>query len=158
MREIGIGIIGYGGIARIHAMAYKSIPFHYGLPARTVKIVGVADVNAKAAESAAGELDCEMWTTDYQELLARGNVDVIDVCVPNHLHEEIILAAAAAGKHIFCEKPLSMDLAQGKRIVAAVEQAEVKNQLNFNFRFYPAVSRAHHAATSRSSSRKVRPR
>jgi predicted dehydrogenase len=142
MREIGIGIVGYGGVARVHAMAYKSIPFHYGLPARTVKIVGVADLNAKSAESAAGELDCEMWTTDYQELLVRENVDVIDICVPNHLHEEIILAAAAAGKHIFCEKPMSMDLAQGKRIVAAVGQAGVKNQLNFNFRFYPAVSRA----------------
>jgi predicted dehydrogenase len=69
-------------------------------------------------------------------------VDVVDICVPNHLHEEIILAAAATGKHIFCEKPLSIDVAQGKRIVAAVERAGVKNQLNFNFRYFPAISRA----------------
>jgi predicted dehydrogenase len=69
-------------------------------------------------------------------------VDLVDICVPNHQHEELILAAIAAGKHIFCEKPLAMDVLQGKRIVAAVEQAGVKNQLNFNFRFYPALSRA----------------
>jgi levoglucosan dehydrogenase len=67
---------------------------------------------------------------------------LVDICVPNHLHEEIILAAAEAGKHIYCEKPLAMDVAQGQRIVSAVEQAGVKNQLNFNFRYYPAVTRA----------------
>lgn len=142
MREIGIGMVGYGGVARVHAMAYRAIPYHYGLPAGLVNIVGVADVNAKAAELAASELDCKLWTTDYRELLRRQDVDVIDICVPNVLHEEIILETAAAGKHIFCEKPLAMDVAQGRRIVAAVEHAGVKNQLNFNFRFYPAISRA----------------
>jgi predicted dehydrogenase len=50
MRPIGIGMIGYGGVARVHALAYRAIPFHYGIPAGTVKIVGIADVNAKAAE------------------------------------------------------------------------------------------------------------
>jgi predicted dehydrogenase len=143
MKKLGIAIIGYGGVARVHAMAYRAIPFHYGFPSDTVKIIGVADVNPKAAEAAASELDCKVWVTDYRKLFARDDVDIVDICVPNHLHEEIILAAAEAGKHIFCEKPLAMNLAQGKRIVTAVEQAGVKNQLNFNFRFYPAVSRAH---------------
>jgi len=142
MREIGIGIIGYGGVARVHAMAYKSIPFHYGLSAGTVRIAGVADANAGTAKSAAGELGCGMWTTDFRDLLAREDVEVVDVCVPNYLHEEVILAAAAAGRHIFCEKPLSMNLEQGRHMVAAVSQAGVKNQINFNFRCYPAVSRA----------------
>jgi predicted dehydrogenase len=142
MKPIGIGMIGYGGVARVHALAYRAIPFHYGIPAGTVKIVGIADVNAKAAEAAAQELGCDVWVTDYQELFARDDIEAVDVCVPNHLHEEITLAAAVAGKHIFCEKPLAMDVAQGKRIMAGVEQAGVKNQLNFNFRYYPAVSRA----------------
>jgi predicted dehydrogenase len=142
MREIGIGMVGYGGVARVHGLAYRAIPLQYGLPAGTVNIVGIADVNAKAAETAASELDCKFWTTDYQELLQRQDVNVIDVCVPNVLHEEIILNAAAAGKHIFCEKPLAMNVEQGKRILAAVEAAGVKHQLNFNFRFYPAINRA----------------
>jgi predicted dehydrogenase len=107
-----------------------------------VKIVGVADSESKSAETAAKELGCGFWTTDYRELLARADVDVVDICVPNHLHEEIILAAAAAGKHVYCEKPLANSAAQGKRIVEAVEKAGVKNQLNFNFRYYPAITRA----------------
>ena len=142
MKDLGIALIGYGGVARVHAMAYRAIPFHYGLPADTFKIVGVATKIPKAAETASKEIQCEVWTADYHELLARQDVDLVDICVPNHLHEELILAAAAAGKHIYCEKPLAMDVLQGRRIVAAVEQAGVKNQLNFNFRFYPAVSRA----------------
>lgn len=142
MRKLGVAIIGYGGVARVHGMAYRSIPFHYGLPADTVNLVGVADVNPAAAENAARELDCDVWTTDYHELLSREDVDVIDICVPNHLHEEIICAAAAGGKHVYCEKPLSNDVAQGKTIVNAVEKAGVKNQINFNFRYYPAVLRA----------------
>lgn len=142
MREIGIGIVGYGGVAQVHAMAYGAIPFHYGLQSDTFKIVGVADNNPKARDIATQETKCATWTTDYHELLACEDVDLVDICVPNHLHEEVILAAAAAGKHIFCEKPLAMDVSQGQRIVTAVEQAGVKNQLNFNFRYYPAVTRA----------------
>jgi predicted dehydrogenase len=142
MKPIGIGMIGYGGVARVHGLAYRAIPFHYGLPAGTIHIVGIADVNAKAAEAAAGELECKLWTTEYRELLRRKDIDVVDICVPNVMHEEIILEAAAAGKHIFCEKPLAMNVEQGKRILAAVENAGVKHQLNFNFRYYPALSRA----------------
>jgi predicted dehydrogenase len=142
MKELGVAIVGYGGVARVHGMAYRAIPFHYGLPAGLVKIVGVADSQSKSAEAAAKELGCGFWTTDYRELLARADVDVVDICVPNHLHEEIILAAAAAGKHVYCEKPLANSVAQAKRIVEAVEKAGVKNQLNFNFRYYPAITRA----------------
>jgi len=123
-------------------MAYRSIPFHYGFPADLVKIVGVADSNPASAEAAARELECGFWTTDYRTLLAREDVDIVDICVPNILHEEMIMAAAAAGKHIFCEKPLALNVEQGQRIVEAVEKAGVKSQLNFNFRFYPAVTRA----------------
>jgi predicted dehydrogenase len=142
MRELGIAIIGYGSIARVHGMAYRAIPFHYGLPDGLVKIVGVADSESKSAEAAARELGCGFWTTNYHELLDWAEVDVVDICVPNHLHEEIILAAAKAGKHVFCEKPLANSVAQGKRIVEAVEKTGVKNQMNFNFRYYPAVTRA----------------
>ena len=142
MKKLGIAIIGYGGVARVHAMAYRSIAFHYGIPADTVKILAVATSNPKSAEAAAIELDCPIWTGDYQQLLAHPDIDIVDICVPNHLHEEIILAAAGAGKHIFCEKPLAMNPTQGRRIVEAVRQAGVKNQLNFNFRYYPAITRA----------------
>jgi predicted dehydrogenase len=142
MKKLNIAMIGYGGIGRVHVMAYRNIPFHYGLPADTINIVGVATTRPETAEKAAGEIGCQVWTADYRELLARDEVDVVDICVPNHKHEEIVIAAAEAGKHIYCEKPLAMNVAEGQRIVAAVEKAGVKSQMTFNFRFFPAITRA----------------
>lgn len=142
MKKVGIAMIGYGGIGRVHVMAYRNIPFHYGLPADTINIVGVATTRPETAEKAAGEIGCQVWTTDYRELLARPDVDVVDICVPNHRHEEVATAAAQAGKHIYCEKPLAMDVAEGQRMVAAVKKAGVKSQMTFNNRFFPAIMRA----------------
>lgn len=142
MKELGIAMIGYGGIGRVHALAYRAIPFHYGLPADLINIVGVATTRAETAEKAAREIGCDVWTADYGELLARDDVHLVDCCVPNHKHAEIVTAIAAAGKHIYCEKPLAMNVAEGQRMVAAAEQASVKAQVAFNFRFFPAITRA----------------
>jgi predicted dehydrogenase len=142
MRTFGIGMIGYGGIGRVHVLGYRSIPYHYALPADTVKIVGVATTREETAKAAAEEIGCDVWTDDYRELLARDDVDVVTVAVPNNAHEGIVTTATEAGKHIFCEKPLAMNVAEGKRMLAAVEKAGVKAQLNFNFRFYPAIQHA----------------
>lgn len=142
MKKLGIAMIGYGGIGRVHAMAYRDIPFHYGLPADSFNLIGVATSRSDTAQKAAAEIGCQVWTTDYRELLARDDVDIVDCTVPNHMHEEVVVAAAQAGKHIYCEKPLAMDVAQGRRMVKAVEQADVKTQMTFNFRFIPAILRA----------------
>jgi predicted dehydrogenase len=142
MKKLGIGMMGYGGIGRVHAMAYRDIPFHYGLPADTFKIVGVATTRPETAQAAAREIGCEVWTANFRELLARPDVDVIDCCTPNHRHEEIVLAAAEAGKHIYCEKPLAKNVAEGQRMVEAAAKAGVKTQMTFNFRFFPAIFRA----------------
>ena len=137
-----IGMIGYGGIGRVHGMAYRSLPFHYGLPADAVRIGGVATTRAETAQAAAAELGCDFWTADYRDLLANPAIDAVDVCVPNHMHAAIVEAAAAAGKHIYCEKPLAMDVAEAQRMVEAAARAGVKTQMTFNFRYYPAVLRA----------------
>ncbi len=142
MRTLGIGMIGYGGIGRVHAMAYRSLPFHYGLPQDTFRIAGVATTRPETARAAAAEIGCDFATADYRELLARPDVDVVDVSVPNHRHAEVVVAAAAAGKHIYCEKPLAMNVAEGRQMLAAVRAAGVQTQVTFNFRFYPAVMRA----------------
>jgi predicted dehydrogenase len=142
MKPVRIGMIGYGGIGRVHAMGYRSLPFHYGLPAGSVQLVGVATTRPSTAEAAAQEIGCAFWTDDYRQLLARPDVDAVDVCVPNHLHAEIVQAAAAAGKHIYCEKPLAMNVAEARAMVAAVQAAGVITQMTFNFRFFPAVQRA----------------
>jgi predicted dehydrogenase len=142
MKPFRIGMIGYGGIGRVHALAYRSIPFYYGLPADAVRVVAVATSRAETAQVAAHEIGCEDGYADYRELLARPDIDVIDCCTPNSSHEEILVAAAQAGKAIYCDKPLSMGVADGARIVKAVTAAGVPNQLTYNVRFYPAMTRA----------------
>ena len=142
MKPLKVGLIGYGGIGRVHAMALRDIPFLYGLPTDMIQIVGVATTRPETAQKAAKEIGCDFWTADYRELLARPDIDFVDVTVPNHAHAEIVIAAAQAGKHIYCEKPLAMNVAEGQQMVAAVEQAGVKTQMTFNLRFFPALSRA----------------
>ena len=142
MPKIKIGLIGYGGIGRVHAAAYRAIPFHYGMPADSITIAGVATTRRETAERAAKEIGCDFYTDDYRELLARADIDAVDICTPNNSHHEIVLAAAAAGKHIYCEKPLAMNVTEAAAMAKAVEDADVKAQLTFNFRFFPAVERA----------------
>lgn len=142
MRPLGIALIGYGAIGRVHAMAYRDLTFHYGLPADQIRLVGVATRRAETARQAASEIGCSLWTTDYRELLARADVDAVDICTPNNAHLEPVLAAAAAGKHIYCEKPLAVNVAEGQRMVEAVAKSGVKAQMTFNFRFFPAILRA----------------
>ncbi len=142
MKPLGIGLIGYGGIGRVHAMGYRMLPYAYGLPADTIRIAGVATSRPATAEAAAREIGCDFYTADYRALLARDDVDIVDITLPNNQHAEAVEAAAAAGKHIYCEKPLAMNVAEAQRMVAAVQRAGVNNQMTFNFRFFPAVQRA----------------
>lgn len=142
MSRIRIGLIGYGGIGRAHAAAYRTIPFHYGLRADSIEIAGVATTRLETAKRAAAEIGCAFFTDDYRELVARADVDAVDICSPNNSHHEIALAAASAGKHIYCEKPLAMNVAEAASMAAAVRAARVKGQVTFNFRFFPAVARA----------------
>ncbi len=142
MKSLRIGMVGYGGIGRVHAMAYRDLAFHYGLPANTIQIVGVATNHMESAQKAAAEIGCDFFTDDLQALIARDDVDIIDCCTPNNTHEQVVVAAARAGKHIYCEKPIASTLDEAQRIVAAVEQSGVKSQMTFNFRFFPAIFRA----------------
>lgn len=142
MRPFRIGMIGYGGIGRVHMLGYRSIPYHYGLPADTVQVAGVATSRAETAEKAAEEIGCDFWTDDYRRLLERDDIDVVTITTPNNVRVELVEAAAAAGKHIFCEKPMARTAEEARRMAEAVERAGVRAAVNFNFRFYPAVIRA----------------
>lgn len=137
-----IALIGYGAMGRAHAMAYRDIGFHYGLPTDAIRIVGVATTRAETARKAAAEIGCDMAVADYRVLLERDDVDVVDLCTPHDSHEAILLAAVQAGKHIYCEKPLARSVDEAERVAAAVRAAGVRLGLTFNFRFLPCVLRA----------------
>jgi predicted dehydrogenase len=120
-------------MGKAHATAFKNIPLVFGNePGRPVLEI-VADVDAKAVEKWAGEFGFARWTTNWQEVVEDPRVDLVDITTPNHLHAEMAIAAAQAGKHLYCEKPLATTSADAARIVAAVEASRVTSIVGFNY-------------------------
>lgn len=139
---IGIGLIGYGYIGRVHAYAYQSLPFLYHPMPRPVNLVGVAAHSEKTLRLAAEQTGALLTSRDYHQVISDPRVDVVDICLPNHLHKEVVLAAVKAGKHIYCEKPLAASLADALEITQAVQGSQRIFQVTFNYRFTPAVIHA----------------
>ncbi len=138
MKDIRIGLIGTGGMGKAHATAFKNVPLVFGNePGRPILEV-VADVDANALEKWAGEFGFARWTTNWREIIEDPRVDVVDITTPNHLHAEMAIAAAQAGKHIYCEKPLATTSADAARIVAEVEKSGVITIVGFNYLKNPA--------------------
>lgn len=138
-RTINLGLIGGGTIARAHAIAYASARGYFGGDLPPVRLRRVAEAEEALARSAAERLGFEEWTTDWEALVASPDVDLISIATPNHLHAPMAIAAAAAGKHVFCEKPLAIGAAEAERMCRAVEAAGVVHGVNFNYRKVPAV-------------------
>jgi predicted dehydrogenase len=138
VKDIRIGLIGTGGMGKAHATAFKNVPLVFGKePGRPVLEI-VADIEAKAVERWAGEFGIARWTTNWREIIEDPRVDIVDITTPNHLHAEMAIAAAQAGKHIYCEKPLATTSADAGRIVAAVEKSGVISIVGFNYLKNPA--------------------
>jgi myo-inositol 2-dehydrogenase/D-chiro-inositol 1-dehydrogenase len=129
MDQIRIGIVGAGRIAQIMSAAYSRI--------RECRLQAVNDVIRGAAERHAARFNIPVIYDDYRQLLASQDVDAVLVCVPTQLHEEITLAAAEAGKHIFCQKPMALTVEQCERMTQAAESNGVVLQVGFMLRFTP---------------------
>jgi predicted dehydrogenase len=137
--EVGIGIAGYGMMGRAHAYGWQLAPRVRALPVvPRVRVMSGRDGAAVAA--AAERYGVPETTTDWRALVARDDVDVIDVCTPPGTHAAIVEAAAAAGKAVLCEKPLSVDYASASAAAGAARAAGVPNAIGFNYRRLPAVS------------------
>lgn len=135
---LNIGMIGYGFMGRAHSNAYRKVGNFFDLQYQPVLKAACAR-NAESVQAFADTWGYESIETDWRKLLERDDIDVVDICVPNNLHREIALAAAAAGKMILCEKPLSMNTAEGEEMCQAVESAGVANMVWYNYRRVPSV-------------------
>ncbi len=140
-KELRIGMIGYGFMGRAHTNGYKRVNDFFDLEYRPVLKAACAR-SADKAQAFADNWGYESIETDWRALIARDDIDVIDICTPNNLHKEIAIAAAEAGKMILCEKPIAMDTAEGEEMCAAVENAGVANMVWYNYRRVPAVTLA----------------
>lgn len=145
--EIGIGLIGAGFMGRCHANAFTSVGGLFDLPARPVKAV-LADASEDAARAGARALGFARGTADWQDLIADEAVDIVAITAPNILHEPIALAAIAAGKTVYCEKPLSTTAASALRMTMAAEAAGVVTSVGFNFLRNPMVKLAREVIAS----------
>jgi predicted dehydrogenase len=140
-KSLNIGVVGYGFMGRTHSNAYKRVNDFFDVPYRPV-LKAVCGRTAEGAKAFADQWGYESTETDWRTLIGRKDIDAIDICTPNNTHAEIAIAAAAKGKMILCEKPLSMNLVEGQKMVDAIEKAGVPNTVWYNYRRVPAVTLA----------------
>jgi predicted dehydrogenase len=141
MKEVRIGMIGYGFMGKTHSNAYLQAAKFFSSNHRPV-LQAICARNAEKVKSFADNWGYRSIETDWRKLIERSDIDAVDICTPNNLHKEIAVAAAKAGKMILCEKPLSMNAAEGEEMCRAVEAAGVPNMVWYNYRRVPAVTLA----------------
>jgi predicted dehydrogenase len=131
-RPLRVGIIGAGNIARYHLRGYR---------AAGAQIVAIADTNPITRETRAAEWSVRHAFSDFRDLLALPGIDAVSICTPNVAHHAPTLAAAAAGIHVLCEKPISLSLVEADEMIAACQEAGVVLQVDHHLRSNPAVQR-----------------
>ena len=134
MGKVNIGLIGAGRIGKLHTQ-------HLAFRIPDANLLAVADLFVEGAEKCAADCRIPSAFKDYRRILDNSDIDAVVICTSTDTHAQIIEEAAAAGKHIFCEKPLDLDLARIDRVLAAVDEAGVKLQVGFNRRFDPSFRR-----------------
>lgn len=141
-KEVRIGLIGCGFMGRTHSNGYNRVSNFFPELEYKPVLRAVCSRNKEKATAFAEQWGYESVETDWKVIIAREDIDAVDICTPNNMHAEIAIAAAKAGKMILCEKPLSLNLAEGKKMVEAIESAGVKNTVWYNYRRAPAVTLA----------------
>ena len=141
-KKLRIGLIGCGFMGRTHSNGYRRVPNFFPALQYTPVLQAVCARNEAKARAFADQWGYASVETDWKKLIARDDIDAVDICTPNDTHAEIAIAAAEAGKMVLCEKPLARTLAESQEMVDAVEKAGVANTVWYNYRRIPAVTLA----------------
>lgn len=141
MKTLNVGMLGCGFMGRTHSNAYNQVGHFFDLPFKPVlKCCYGRTEDLETLKKFQKAWGYEEIETDWHKLIARPDIDVVDVVAPNFLHKEMVIEAAKAGKMILCEKPFAMNVAEAEEMVEAVEKANVANMVSFCYRRNPAVS------------------
>ena len=140
-KKIGVGLIGSGFMGKTHALGFAIASRVFDLPF-DVDLAVLADVDERTASAAARQLGFRRSTANWRDLLTDPEVQIVDVTTPNMLHREMALAAIAAGKHVYCEKPLAPTAGEAAEMARAAEAAGVKTQVGFNYLKNPMIALA----------------
>jgi predicted dehydrogenase len=137
-----VAMIGHGFMGAAHSQAWRNAPRFFDLPYEPVRAVAVGQEMARAA-AAAEKFGWDESATDWRSVVARDDIDLIDICTPSDSHKEIAIAALSAGKHVLCEKPLANSVADAEHMVAAAEDAAARSvfsMVGFSYRRVPAIT------------------
>lgn len=141
--EIGVGMLGYAFMGKAHTNAFKKIPYMMYPPPAIPRLIAIAGRNEAATTEAARRYGYEGYYTDWRKMLEDPRIQLFDNGGPNNIHAEPSIAAAQAGKHVFCEKPLARTAEEARTMLDAVNKAGVKHMVAFNYRFVPAIRQAY---------------
>ena len=142
--RLGVAMIGHSFMGAVHSQAWRTAPRVFDLPF-DVDMTVVCGRDPKGAARAAERLGWGDWAADWQEVVRRDDVDVVDICTPGDSHADIAIAALAAGKHVLCEKPLANTVEEAERMAAAAQaaaEAGIRSMVGFNNRRVPALAHA----------------
>jgi len=140
-KEINVGMVGYKFMGKAHSHAYRDVAMFF--ETETVPVMKViCGRTENAVSEAARRFGWEAYETSWEKLVQRQDIGLVDINTPNSTHREITVAAAKAGKHILCEKPLAVSLAEAEEMLKAAQEAGVKHMVCFNYRKVPAVGLA----------------
>ena len=140
--EVGVGMLGYAFMGKAHTNALKKLPYMMYPPVAIPRLAAICGRDAEATAEAARRYGYETYYTDWRKLIESDAVQVFDNGGPNNVHAEPCIAAAKAGKHVFCEKPLARIAEEARSMLDAVKQAGVKHMVAHNYRFVPAIVQA----------------
>lgn len=141
MKELNFGLVGYKFMGKAHSNALARLGMFFDCDA-VVKKKCICGRDEEWVAQAAVKLGWEGYETSWEKLVSRKDIDVIDITAPSNMHKSIAIAAAENGKHVFCEKPLALNLADAREMLETVKRAGVKHQIGFNYRFAPAIQLA----------------
>jgi predicted dehydrogenase len=138
---LNIGLVGYKFMGKAHSNGFTQMPLFFE-PGATVVKKAICGRDEAGVMQAMVKFGWESYETDYKKLAARKDIDAIDVTAPSNYHKPIVMEAIAQGKHVFCEKPLALNLADAREMLGAAKKAGIKHQIGFNYRFAPAIKLA----------------
>jgi predicted dehydrogenase len=141
-KKLRIGLIGTGLMGRAHANGYNRIHNFFPELEYEPELVAVCSRNEEKVKAFAEQWNFASYETDWREMIARDDIDAIDVCTPNDSHAEISIAAMESGKMVLCEKPLSRNIEEGQKMVDVAERTGMKTTVWYNYRRIPAVTLA----------------
>ena len=141
-RKINIGLIGYRFMGKVHSLGYKECVLAFTDVKAEPIMKEICGRNVEDVKPFAEQYGWERAAGGYLKTVEADDIDLIDISTSNNTHKEIAIAAADHGKHIFCEKPMALSVAECKQMINAVEKAGVVHMVNFNYRRVPAVELA----------------